>query len=127
MTRKVQLLVQLGGQAGASRPSSAKTVKIMFSPRSNTKNHVLSAALVPVSRVVMVAAATCGSVAIIAAALAAIYAWHRLWRPVPVVAWAANMCKCPQRGDAACSGGTPTSLKMLENGVLQVTHGFASQ
>ena len=72
----------------------------------------------------MIAGATCGSVAIVAAALAAMYAWHRLWRPVPVVAWAASMCKRPQRGDTAGSGGTPTSLKMLENGVLQVIHGL---
>ena len=83
--------------------------------------HILPA--VPVPRAAVVAAATCGSVAIVAAAFAAVYAWHRLWGPMPLGVWAANSSKRPRGGDAAGSGNVSASLKALENGKLQVTRG----
>ncbi len=69
----------------------------------------------------LIAAATCGCVASIAVALAAVYAWHRLRGPVPLVAWAARLCARPRRDDAAKLEEVLTELKVPKNGVVQVT------
>ena len=70
---------------------------------------------------VVIAAATCGSVAMVAAALAAVYAWHRLRGPVPLVAWAASSCVSPHGYHAADLEVVLNTLSMPKNGVVQVT------
>lgn len=71
----------------------------------------------------MVAAAvTCGSVAVIVAALAAVYTWHRLRGPVPLVAWAASVCVRPQGKRATGLEEVSTPFKVPKNGVVQVKH-----
>ena len=69
---------------------------------------------------VVVAAAACGSVAAVAAALAAVYAWHRLRGPLPLVAWAASSCANPRRGGVGDLEAVSASLKVPENGKVQV-------
>lgn len=71
-------------------------------------------------KVVTVAAATCGSVAVVAAFFAAIYAWHKLQGPMPLVAWAASLCAKPRGEGVAGLKGSLTSLKVPEDGIVQV-------
>ena len=74
---------------------------------------------VRVSKAAVVAAATCGGVAVFAAAFAAVYAWHRLRGPVPLVAWAASLCASPRAGSL---GDMSTPLNVPEDGKVQVIH-----
>ena len=63
---------------------------------------------------------TCGSVAFVAVALAAVYAWHRLRGPVPLVAWAISLCARPRWDDAAKLEDVLAELRVPRNGVVQV-------
>ena len=77
---------------------------------------------VPPTKPEIIAAAVLGSVALVAAALAAVYAWHRLRGPVPLVAWAARWCLNAQGEDKGDSEEVLTSLKVPKNGIVQVRH-----
>ena len=68
-----------------------------------------------------IAAAVCGSMALVAAALAAVCAWHRLRGPVPVVAWAARVCGIPCGDGTSGSTDALTSLKVPKNAMVQVS------
>ena len=68
----------------------------------------------------VIAAAACACAACAAAAAAAVYAWHRLRGPVPLVAWAAGLCARPRQDDAAKLEEALTTLKVPNNGVVQV-------
>ena len=75
----------------------------------------------PAVNSVVIAAATCGCVAAVAAALAAVYAWHRLRGPVPLVTWATSLQLSPRREDTANLEEVLTSFKVPKNGMVQVT------
>ena len=81
----------------------------------------------PATKPEIIAAAVLGSVAFVAAALAAVYAWHRLQGPVPLVAWAARWCLNAQGGDKGGSEEVLTSLKVPKNGIVQVTHDVSKE
>ena len=68
----------------------------------------------------VIAAAACACAACAAAAVAAVYAWHRLRGPVPLVAWAFRLCARPRQDDAAKLEDALSSLKVPNNGVVQV-------
>lgn len=73
----------------------------------------------PLSRAAVIAAATGGSLAVVAAALAAVCAWHWLCSPIPLVAWAARLCGLPCGQSAA---GSDDMFKVPKNATVQVKH-----
>ena len=100
-------------------PLAKNSTSISVLPCRADAEHVAFLAVPPLNGRVA-AAATCGGVVLLAAALAAVYAWHRLRSPVPAVAWAASFCMRPQGGGAAGLEEELTPLKP-KKGMVQVT------